>query len=105
MQRQQTPNNGHRPGRQGMYNACICSMAMAMANSASNLSSGQVCTSAKNIYKGEARSDTFIDCEHAATTKCNPNSTQCFIYLFALYPRFIINIFFVHSELVLAGKA
>jgi hypothetical protein len=80
-------------------------MAMAMANGASNLSSGQVCTSAKNIYKEEARSDTFIGCEHAATTKCNPNSTQCFIYLFALYPRFIIHIFFVHSELVLAGKA
>jgi hypothetical protein len=50
VQRQQTnPNNGHRLGRQGMCNAFICSMAMA--NGASNLSSGQVCTSAKNIYK------------------------------------------------------
>jgi hypothetical protein len=78
---------------------------MAMANIAINLSSGQVCTSAKIIYKEEARSDTFIGCERAATTKCNPNSTQCFIYLFALSSRFIVHIFFVHSELVLAGKA
>lgn len=65
------------------YLQCFC-LLYSDGNRAKNLSSGQVCTSAK--YLQGRRSEWYLlrDRERAAT-QCNPNSTQCFIYHLVFY--------------------